>query len=45
MGILVGSPGDPLDLLIVGAGLSGVDLAHHVAHDFPEWTWEIHEVL
>lgn len=43
MGTLAGSPDNPLDLLIVGAGLSGVDLAHHVAHDFPEWTWEIHD--
>jgi hypothetical protein len=45
MGVPVGSPGDPLDLLIVGAGPSGVDLAHHAAHDFPEWAWEIHEAL
>lgn len=29
----------PLDLLIVGAGLSGVDLAEHVHHAFPHWRW------
>lgn len=34
----------PLDLLIVGAGLSGIDLAHHVSEAFPEWSWEIHDV-
>lgn len=33
----------PLDLLIVGAGLSGIDLAHHVARNFPHWSWEIHD--
>ncbi|WP_291480214.1 NAD(P)/FAD-dependent oxidoreductase [Corynebacterium sp.] len=38
-----GSPENPLDLLIVGAGLSGVDLAHHVARNFPDWSWEIHD--
>ena len=37
------APGDPLDLLIVGAGLSGIDLAHHVHHAFPGWRWEIHD--
>ena len=31
----------PLDLLIVGAGLSGIDLAHHVNANFPEWNWQI----
>ncbi|HIW92488.1 MAG TPA: NAD(P)/FAD-dependent oxidoreductase [Candidatus Corynebacterium avicola] len=39
-----GSPDNPLDLLIVGAGLSGIDLAHHVSHAFPDWSWEIHDV-
>lgn len=34
----------PLDLLIVGAGLSGIDMAHHVAENFPDWDWEIHDV-
>ena len=29
----------PLDILIVGAGLSGIDLAHHVAKNFPDWNW------
>ncbi|MGV0869100.1 flavin-containing monooxygenase [Corynebacterium kalidii] len=38
-----GSPENPLDLLIVGAGLSGVDLAHHVSRNFPQWNWEIHD--
>lgn len=33
----------PLDLLIVGAGLSGIDLAHHVAETFPDWSWQIHD--
>lgn len=33
----------PLDLLIVGAGLSGIDLAHHVSREFPHWNWEIHD--
>ena len=37
------TPENPLDLLIVGAGLSGVDLAHHVARAFPHWDWEIHD--
>lgn len=37
------APGDPLDLLIVGAGLSGIDLAHHVHRAFPDWRWEIHD--
>ncbi len=32
---------DPLDLLIVGAGIGGIDLAHHVLRDFPGWNWEI----
>jgi monooxygenase len=32
---------DPLDLLIVGAGIAGIDLAHHVNRDFPGWNWEI----
>jgi monooxygenase len=38
-----GSPENPLDLLIVGAGLSGVDLAYHVSRNFPQWNWEIHD--
>lgn len=29
----------PLDLLIVGAGLSGIDLAYHVHKNFPGWNW------
>ena len=33
----------PLELLIVGAGLSGIDMAHHVAANFPDWDWEIHD--
>ena len=37
-------PADPLDLLIVGAGMSGIDLAHHVHRAFPDWRWEIHDV-
>lgn len=39
-----GTPENPLDLLIVGAGLSGIDLAHHVSREFPQWSWEIHDV-
>lgn len=31
----------PLDLLIVGAGISGIDLAHHVAKNFPDWAWQV----
>lgn len=38
-----GTSEDPLDLLIVGAGLSGIDLAHHVGGAFPDWKWEIHD--
>ena len=38
-----GTPENPLDLLIVGAGLSGVDLAHHVSRAFPTWSWEMHD--
>ncbi|MDN5582683.1 MULTISPECIES: alpha/beta fold hydrolase [unclassified Corynebacterium] len=38
-----GTVDQPLDLLIVGAGLSGIDLAHHVAQNFPHWSWEIHD--
>ena len=38
------SPENPLDLLIVGAGISGIDLAHHVSRAFPRWNWEIHDV-
>ncbi|WP_066586886.1 alpha/beta fold hydrolase [Corynebacterium provencense] len=38
-----GTADNPLDLLIVGAGLSGIDLAHHVSANFPDWTWEIHD--
>lgn len=34
---------EPLDLLIVGAGISGIDLAHHVLENFPDWRWEIHD--
>ena len=37
------SPENPLDLLIVGAGISGIDLAHHVNRAFPRWNWEIHD--
>ncbi|WP_010542219.1 flavin-containing monooxygenase [Dietzia alimentaria] len=37
------TPETPLDLLIVGAGLSGIDLAHHVACELPAWEWEIHD--
>ncbi|HIW95421.1 MAG TPA: NAD(P)/FAD-dependent oxidoreductase [Candidatus Corynebacterium gallistercoris] len=33
------SQGSPLDLLIVGAGLSGIDLAHYVNKHFPHWNW------
>lgn len=33
----------PLDLLIVGAGISGIGLAHHVSENFPDWSWEIHD--
>ncbi|MDR6278443.1 flavin-containing monooxygenase [Corynebacterium suicordis] len=29
----------PFDLIIVGAGISGVDLAHHVHERLPEWEW------
>lgn len=36
-----GSRENPLDLLIVGAGISGIDLAHHVAKHFPQWKWRI----
>lgn len=35
------TPTNPLDLLIVGAGISGIDLAHHVAKNFPAWQWAI----
>ena len=34
----------PLDLLIVGSGIAGIDLAHHVSEAFPQWQWEIHDV-
>lgn len=27
------------DLVIIGAGISGVDLAHHVSKNFPKWDW------
>ncbi len=37
------SPEAPLDLLIVGAGISGIDLAYHVNREFPHWDWEIHD--
>ncbi|HCT15367.1 MAG TPA: NAD(P)/FAD-dependent oxidoreductase, partial [Corynebacterium nuruki] len=26
---------------MVGAGIGGIDLAHHVLRDFPGWNWEI----
>ena len=39
-----GTAEKPLDLLIVGAGISGIDLAHHVRQAFPHWAWEIHDV-
>lgn len=32
---------DILDLLIVGAGIAGIDLAHHVVNEFPGWNWKI----
>lgn len=32
---------NPLDLLIVGAGLSGIDMAHHVNENLPDWEWRI----
>lgn len=38
-----GAPENPLDLLIVGAGISGIDLAHHVSTTFPHWSWEVHD--
>jgi monooxygenase len=31
----------PLDLLIVGAGIAGIDMAHHVVNEFPSWNWTI----
>lgn len=31
----------PLDLLIVGAGIGGIDMGHHVVTNFPDWSWEI----
>lgn len=31
----------PLDLLIVGAGIGGIDMGHHVVTNFPDWNWEI----
>jgi len=37
------TPENPLDLLIVGAGISGIDMAHHVRRAFPQWEWEIHD--
>ena len=37
------SPENPLDLLIVGAGISGINLAHHVNQAFPHWNWEVHD--
>ncbi|MEJ5918783.1 alpha/beta fold hydrolase [Corynebacterium sp. H78] len=39
-----GTVDNPLDLLIVGAGLSGINMAHHVAENFPSWSWEMHDV-
>lgn len=35
------TPESPLDLLIVGAGISGIDLAHHVNKNFPNWSWQV----
>ena len=32
---------NPLDLFIVGAGLSGIDMTHHVNENFPDWNWQI----
>ncbi len=32
---------EPLDLLIIGAGISGIDIAHHVAKEFPHWNWRV----
>lgn len=37
------TPERPLDLLIIGAGISGVDLGYHVNKNFPGWDWEIHD--
>lgn len=31
----------PLDLLVVGAGIGGIDMGHHVVTNFPDWNWEI----
>lgn len=31
----------PLDLLIVGAGIGGIDMGHHVVENFPDWDWRI----
>lgn len=42
-GAATGTRECPLDLLIVGAGISGIDLAHHVRQAFPRWSWEIHD--
>lgn len=33
------TPDNPLDLLIVGAGISGIDLAYHIHMNFPQWAW------
>lgn len=38
-----GTKSKPLDLLIVGAGLAGIGLAHHVHQRLPRWHWEILE--
>ena len=34
---------DTLDLVIVGAGLSGINVAHHVSRQFPHWRWQLLE--
>lgn len=39
-----GTPENPLDLLIVGSGIAGIDMAYHVSESFPDWEWEIHDV-
>ena len=39
-----GTQDNPLDLLIVGSGIAGIDLAHHVSEAFPDWQWEVHDI-
>lgn len=34
-----GTPEAPLDLLIVGAGISGVNISHYINQEFPHWDW------